>query len=152
MKMIILAAALLAPLALSGCSNCIDSGICPFVDNGPTQPQVLTREVSVPRGATTRVELPVSTVGVPAGLAFELFAKKAEALARNDPSVLVSSANGTVIARRTAATFVGTTAVIDVTVSADAPLGLADGLFGIRRVGTSGPGGSVDVLFNITAP
>ena len=151
MKPILLVAALLlTPALLTGCSNCVDSGICPFVYNGPTQPQGVYQEVTLGRGSTTRLPFSLTTYGVPANAVFELVAS----VTQTDPNLLAAPDDGRVVVRRLTNTFTGSSGVVEITVSADATLTtdrLTDGSFKIRRVGTQGIAGDVSIHIRVVA-
>ncbi|TSA87097.1 hypothetical protein FNU79_04150 [Deinococcus detaillensis] len=145
-KLLLIGAFLLTPLIVSGCPNCIDSGMCPFVINGPTQPSGPYKAVTLARGSTTQIDLALDTTGVPTSATFELFAKQAEAKAQSDANILFVADSGNVVIRRTTSTFTGSTASVSVIVGANASLTtnqLISGSFGIRRIGSAGIGGNV---------
>ena len=151
MKSILLVAALLLmPALLTGCSNCRDSGICPFVYNGPTQPQGVYQEVTLTRGSTTRLPFSLTTDGVPANAVFELIAS----VTQTDPNILATPDDGRVVVKRLTDTLTGSSGVVEITVSADATLTtdrLTDGSFKIRRVGTNNIAGDVSLNLRIVA-
>ncbi|TSA82559.1 hypothetical protein FNU79_13400 [Deinococcus detaillensis] len=153
-SLLLVAALLLTPTLLTSCNNCRDSGICPFVDNGPDQPYAAYVEVTLARGSTTQIEIPLTKNGVPDSAILELFSKQTEATAKKDPNLLAYLDAGRVTVRRSAQTFTGSIARISVSVDADATLSapnLVGSIFGIRRVGSSGPGGTGSINIKVIA-
>ncbi|WP_146202752.1 hypothetical protein [Deinococcus irradiatisoli] len=148
MRRLLAAGLFFLPFTLIGCSNCIDSGICPFVNEGPAAPRDPLLTVNAARSSNTDLNIHLDLNGISVKTPLEFIPSGAQGN-QADPSILATADNGRVVVHRLSSTFTGPDAQVRLTVSGDVAITtekLLDLSFQVRQVGTKGIPGIVSLF------